>query len=336
MATYRYRPGGARPHQFIIRRKGFKPQAQSFEKKSVGERWARDIESKMDRGVEIAVADLRKTTVRDLIARYVKEVVPERRGRRWEEVRAGYLLAQDFVHRRLDQDVAGALRAWVLKREGEVSAATVVRDMAFLSTIFSHAIKRWGVPLPANPLSLVARPDYRPVSKGQVWTEDALAKLREAAKGRTGVAALVVPALELSIETAMRRGEICSFLAGDVHLDERRIWLPATITKTGTGRNALLSTRAVEILTPLLAGLEPGDRVFAVNPDSLGVEFRDLRNKAGLGSLRYHDSRHTATTRAAERFDNVLELATFTGHRSLGMLQRYYHASPTDLAAKLG
>lgn len=72
-----------------------------------------------------------------------------------------------------------------------------------------------------------------------------------------------------------------------------------------------------------------------MNPDTLGLRFRQLRAKAGLDGLRLHDGRHTAATRAAEVFDNVLELSAFTGHRSLQTLKRYYHPDASKLAQKL-
>lgn len=57
--------------------------------------------------------------------------------------------------------------------------------------------------------------------------------------------------------------------------------------------------------------------------------------KAKLDNFRFHDLRHTATSRLAQRLPNVIELAAITGHTSLSMLKRYYHISPSDLARKL-
>lgn len=58
--------------------------------------------------------------------------------------------------------------------------------------------------------------------------------------------------------------------------------------------------------------------------------------RAGLGDLHFHDLRHEATSRLAERLDNVLELSAVTGHKTLTMLKRYYHPRAKDLARKLG
>jgi integrase len=58
--------------------------------------------------------------------------------------------------------------------------------------------------------------------------------------------------------------------------------------------------------------------------------------RAGIADLHFHDLRHEATSRIAERLDNILELSAVTGHKSVQLLKRYYHPRATDLARKLG
>lgn len=341
--------------QVQIRRNGFKPITKSFLTKVDADRWAREQEAKIDRGGFEDVGALRKQTVKGLLEKFLKEKVPGRKGKRWETVRINALVKEEIALRRLDQDLVGALQDWAKKRSKNVSAATVIRDLTFLSTVFRTAIQEWRLPLSVNPVSLVKRPVVDKAPKGRLWSSDDLAALRAAQKRiveaeslaigdepverRFTVAAdFVLPALELSIETAMRRGELCGFTVDNVHLAERRIWLPPEVTKTGVGRNVLLSTRAVEIVKELLEiPRRAGEgRVIPVEPDTLGLRFRQLRNAAGLKGLRLHDGRHTAATRASKVFDNVLELAAFTGHQSLQTLKRYYHPDATELAKRLG
>jgi integrase len=59
-------------------------------------------------------------------------------------------------------------------------------------------------------------------------------------------------------------------------------------------------------------------------------------DRVGLGEVRFHDLRHTATTVMATKLPNVIELAAVTGHKSLTMLKRYYHPKASELAKKLG
>lgn len=62
----------------------------------------------------------------------------------------------------------------------------------------------------------------------------------------------------------------------------------------------------------------------------------DLQDKGLFSNLRFHDLRHEATSRIADRVPNVVELSAITGHLDLNMLKRYYHTNPEQLAAKLG
>ena len=54
-----------------------------------------------------------------------------------------------------------------------------------------------------------------------------------------------------------------------------------------------------------------------------------------LLDLHFHDLRHEATSRLAEMLQ-MHELMKVTGHKSSGMLARYYHPRAEDLARKLG
>ncbi len=53
-----------------------------------------------------------------------------------------------------------------------------------------------------------------------------------------------------------------------------------------------------------------------------------------LIDLCFHDLRHEATSRLAEKFP-LHELAKITGRRDTKMLMRYYHPKAEDLAKKL-
>lgn len=54
-----------------------------------------------------------------------------------------------------------------------------------------------------------------------------------------------------------------------------------------------------------------------------------------LMDLHFHDLRHEATSRLAEKLQ-MHELMKVTGHKSSSMLSRYYHPRAEDLASKLG
>ena len=151
--------------------------------------------------------------------------------------------------------------------------------------------------------------------------------------------------------TGMRSGEILRL--EEAWIDGRVIHLPKEATKTDSRRDVALSTEALRILALVKeAGHRP--QIFGMSDQVRDQVWRRVRDRAGLGprldsagrvieeGLNFHDSRATFATWAASpdprtgapRLD-VLALARQTGHRNLKMLQRYYRASPEQIADRL-
>jgi len=64
--------------------------------------------------------------------------------------------------------------------------------------------------------------------------------------------------------------------------------------------------------------------------------FKAACDRAKIVDFTFHDLRHEALSRLAERGDfNVLELAAVSGHKTLQMLERYTHLQAERLADKL-
>jgi integrase len=131
----------------------------------------------------------------------------------------------------------------------------------------------------------------------------------------------MLPLVIFAIETAMRRSEILSLCWTNIHLDERYAHL--TDTKNRDSRDVPLTIRAVKILTELPR--HESGKVFPITADSVKKSFERAALRAGLSNLHFHDLRHEATSRLAQKLDNVLELSAVTSHKSLNMLKRYYH-----------
>lgn len=74
----------------------------------------------------------------------------------------------------------------------------------------------------------------------------------------------------------------------------------------------------------------------SIEAQTLAAAFKRATVRACLDNFRFHDLRHTATSRMADKLPNVIELAAVTGHQSLQMLKRYYHPNAEVLAKKLG
>jgi hypothetical protein len=61
--------------QAMVRRRGMAPRAKSFDSKSDAERWARHLESELDRCGSLPDSRIaERTTLSELLKRYLKEV----------------------------------------------------------------------------------------------------------------------------------------------------------------------------------------------------------------------------------------------------------------------
>lgn len=325
-------------YRAVVRRTGFKVRSKIFPTERQAKAWARAIETEMDQSQYSDPGEGMKATVRSLLVKFRDEVAPDRRGSRWEKVRINHLLkTTDFVERRLEQLRSEDIRQWRDARLKQISGASVNREMNLLSGVFTHAIKEWGIPLKQNPISMVKRPpNGKPRTRR--WDDgeiEALLKASEFDETKQPVVGreFVGWAVLLAIETAMRLGELCSIHVKDVDLEARTVTLHQT--KNGDSRQVPLSSRALELLRKLVDGKKQTDRLIPLSSESLGVCFREARNRAGLKNLRFHDTRHEAATRLSKKLSNVLELSAVTGHRSLQSLKIYYNPKASELAHKL-
>ena len=208
--------------------------------------------------------------------------------------------------------------------------STVVRELGMLSSVFNHCIREWRLPI-LNPVSLIRKPTL-PKGRERILSIEEEQRLLSAFEplGRRSI--YMKPLVIVAIESAMRRGELLKLKWTDVDLKQRTAYLD--LTKNGEDRTVPLSTRAVATLKVLPRSID--GKVFPINIAAMEAAFHKGRIRARLPDVHFHDLRHTATTRLAEKLTNILELSAVTGHKDLRMLKRYYHPKASDLALKIG
>ena len=312
--------------QAMIRKKGFPTQSKVFRRKIDAQMWETEVLSGMNKGVFVSAKEAERTTLKELLERYLEECVPALSDPKREGNRVKKLMARPLALRIVATIRSTDIADFVKERQAEgVSGNTVRLDVAVLSKLFNLARSEWGFESLGNPVENVRRPK---VNKGrerrlEEGEEDALLaaasdKLR--------------PCISFALETAMRREEIASLTWENVDLGKRQAVLPKT--KNGDRRTVLLSSRALEILKGL--GAKGEGLVFGISADAITQAMEAARKKAGIEDLHFHDLRHEATSRLFENTDlDVMEIRSITGHRSLQMLARYSHLRSGRLAERL-
>jgi integrase len=327
MASYRQRNG---KWQARVLHDGCPDQTRTFATKADAEKWARSVESKIDRGVFANVSEAQRTTLGDAIARYLVEVTPTMKGATEDTIRLKAIMRKPIARWSMANLSAAHIAAYRDERLKQVSAGTVIRELAYLSSIINHARREWGITVP-NPVQMVRKPQS-PQARSRVLTDEEVAKLLQALEPTGRRSHWTKPAVQLALATAMRRGELLSLRWEHIDLKGRTAFLPDT--KNGESRTVPLSTLAVHVLAGLTRHISGA--VIPVKFFTLDAAFKRARKRVGLDEVRFHDLRRTAITRMAEKLPNVIELAAVSGHKSLMVLKRYYRPTASELAQKLG
>lgn len=357
MATFQKRASGW--WQAKVRRKGWPEQSKTFEKRADAEAWARNIENEMDRGVFVSREEAERTSLYEALERYRKEVTPRKKGRDMEAYRIKAWQARPLSRKSLAAIKGADIASFRDERQGEgIAASTVTKELALISHLFEVARKDWGIEI-QNPVKQVRKPKVANARERtflgdeERYLMDALDDPTASVKAKDGDRRnnWTPTLVRFAIETAMRQGELLALDWQHVDLAKRTAHL--VDTKNGTSRTVPLSPKAINLLNAIKPGHVLRGKVFPTTASALKQSFtravaRARRNYVTvcedggvpplpgfLRDLHFHDLRHIATTRLADKLQ-LHELMKVTGHKDTRMLARYYHPKAEDLAKKLG
>lgn len=342
MATFDQRDSGY--WQAKVRRKGWPVQSKTFRTKAEAEAWARAVESEMDRGAFISRSAAESTTVAALAKDYKTEFAPHHyRGEAWQYKLAALINKLGcYSLAALTPQAVAAYRDARLKDPDprykrdlaaapRVSGATVKTELDLLSKLLDWAVKEKGIALPAgNPVAGVRKPGGSKARERRLTAQEWEDLERECRASRNP---WLPAAVALAVETAMRQGELLALRWKEVDKGRRLAMLRET--KNGEARAVPLSSRALQVLQALPVSVD--GRVIPQDRMTVYKAFERAVARAGIQDYTWHDLRHEALSRLAERGDlSVLELAAVSGHKTLQMLKRYTHLQAENLARKLG
>lgn len=323
MATIRQQDNGR--FQAIVRKKGVNASGV-FSSKSDAQKWAKQTEVDIERGVFVDTSLSSKT---------------------FADVGDTYMSTPDFLNlksktklsclnklipligkkplNKIDTALLTKLRDDFAKPIADggdgYSAETVIRYLNTISSIFTFAKNELKIPV---VMPYVKKPQ-KPQGRDQRISDAEIDLIVDSTQSLA-----LKTALRLLIETGMRRAELANLTWQQVKYPLIKL----TDTKNGERRDVPLSTKAIALLQALPRRID--GLVLGVRPDSITRAFVRARQRCGLEHIRLHDARHEAISRLSKKVPNVIELAAISGHKDLQMLKRYYHTDPLELAKKLG
>jgi integrase len=327
MATFRNRSG---KRQARVQVKGHAALSKTFINKVDAERWAKQVEVEMQKGSYTNLILAERTIFAEIIERYIAEVLPTMRGGKADYIRLKALARRPIAKLNMVSLTPQKIAQHRDERLKEIAPATVIRELSYFSSIITYARKEWGINI-NNPVALVVRPK-NPQGRSRILDAAETDALFEALRPTGRRSIWMLPLVRLALETAMRRSELLGLHWEHIDLVRRTVFLQ--LTKNGTSRTVPLSKYAIQILTEIPRNND--GRVFPVTHEVVSQAFNRARKQAGVKDVRFHDLRHMAITKLAEKLPNLIELGAVSGHKSLAMLKRYYHPNPELLAEKLG
>lgn len=327
MASIRNRNG---KWQVRINRQGFPSTTKTFNSRSLAQRWAKQVENEITNGNYQNANLVRQINFKQIIERYLDEVTSKSKSLKEDTFRLRALMRHWIGELKLNELTQFTVARYRDERLQQVSNGTVIRELAYFSSIINHAKREWGFEI-TNPIPLVKKPPSPP-GRNRILSENEINRLFETCKPRVRNGnPWILPIVRFAYETAMRRSEILGLTWDCVDLNKRVAVLH--MTKNGDFRKVPLSSIAIQILESLPKNTT--NKIFPINHANFTAHFERVRNTANIQNLHFHDLRHMAITKMAKKLPNVIELSAVSGHRSLKMLQRYYHPDAEELALKL-
>jgi integrase len=330
-----------------IRKVGQENFSKTFNTMADARRFERQVLVEIDQGVFKRPDESSKKTLYEILERYEVEVSQSKKS--WE---SEYYKIKFFKSHRLAKLTMANIKPSDfatlrddLSKSGK-SNATVNKFLALISHVFTVCQKDWGFELD-NPV-LKIRKLKEDNARSRRLEKDEYEYLLKASKESNLIDLPIL--IQLAVETAMRQGELLLTEWKFINLKDRVLILPKKVTKNGSERHVPLSTVACKIIGSIPRQLKSQKLFHGILRRHLSHQFKLACNRGKelylqdhgnvdsefLTNLVFHDLRHEAASRLFEmgKFD-IMEVASITGHRTLGMLKRYTHLKAKDLARKL-
>ena len=222
-----------------------------------------------------------------------------------------------------------------VRKEEEASNATINRELAVISHLFSKAVDwKWITHRPAK-INRLKEENGRII----YLTSDQVIKLLESAKEHQS--SFVYLFIMVALEISMRRSEILSIRVENIDTDRRIIFIP--YAKAGA-REQPITKKLSKYLESHLQTTEKGQEwLFPSSRSKCGHirwpehAFREVVKNAGLDpkQIVMHTLRHTAITHLVQGGVDLPTVQRISGHKTLQMVARYSHQNGEHIQAAM-
>ena len=311
--------------QVVIRKSNHKHIFKTFIEKGVARKWARDVESQIEKDVYSDYGNTETITIKDLIIKYRDEIVVNHKAMKSTTHKLNKLMryegATQFLLRLRSAHIYKFQKQ--LKSEG-LAPKTINTYVQLLQQIWTTAKKKWSINLPAqSPFELVTLDKVNNERDRVLTPKEYDTLLEKAAESKLHILRDVI---EFLYCTGARYSESMGLLREDVDLKKQL----ATFrnTKNGEDRTIPLADNVVDILKRYPFG----KTFFRVSSyDSFKFFFKQACRKANIDNFRTHDLRACFITNALLSGMPQSSVAAISGHKDYRSMKRYTRIKAQDL-----
>lgn len=251
---------------------------------------------------------------------------------------------------------------WRLNKAKQgLKTSSINRQLADLRACMRRAFE-WGV-IPADPLALVKLKKTDTAAFTRYLRPEEEKRLREALDSREErirearksanewrkergysltcnlrdryFADHLKPAVLLSLNTGLRRGELFGLRWSDIDLENQMLTVVSANAKTGKTRYVPLNQEASTIISQWFK--QSDNKEGFVFENSAGKPLHDVRSswdkvlvEAGIYNFRWHDLRHSFASHLVQSGIDLYVVKDLMGHSNVKMTERYAHLAPQN------
>jgi len=329
MATFRKRLG---KWEVRVRRYNNKTISKTFIEKEDANKWARDVETKIEKGLYEDLSQANNITLKELMQVYFKDVTISKMGHKEEKYKIDKLCRQPIAKLKLARLTPLQLRKFQDSCCLIYNPSTTNKYLTLISVAIKHARTMLGIYLPNNPCDFVKRLK-EPEFKAEIIEEhEEELLLTQAEHSKANWLKL---AILLGIDCGLRRGEIIKLRRENVDFVKGTARLLETKDpKKQRSRDVGLSPRVIEEMRKLPINID-GRVINCPSNDNFHHFYSQLQRWTGI-KKSFHTTRHTFASRCAMNGWSIAEISAQGGWKNLSVLKRYTHIKATHLSKKLG
>ena len=310
-----------------VRKKGFPSVYKSFLDLKVARKFARDVESKMERNVFEDYSGASGTTLKEILIKYRDEKTVNKKGANSETSKINLLIRHKIglnsLMRLKSHHIYKLMKELSLTRK----ESTVNKYVNIICHAWRVAKREWGINLPAqNPCDMVTLNRVND-TRDRILTKEEYQRLLEECKNSP--LSMLHDVVVFAYSVGARQGEILKLKRRDINFEKK------LCTFYDTKSNEDRTIPLADATLAMLKNYRFGKYIFNTIPRRLRKWFFKACHKAQIFDFRFHDLRACFCTNALLSGMTIAQVSFLSGHRDWSQLKRYTRIKPEDLLDKV-